>query len=314
MTSNFFIALGAVVPLFILIGIGAMVKFLRLLTETELNHINRMVFKVFFSIMMFYNLYTADFASAFRPKLIVFGSLGVIALFVLSMAAAYALEKEVPIRRGAMAQAIFRSNFVLLGIPIIGNIFGANELAIPTMMIAFIVPIYNVLAVIALETCRGGKLHLYPTIKNILKNPMILGAIFAGIARFIGISLPAPVLKPLGEVAAATTPVALIILGASFRLGSTREHRWELIFCTVSKLVLAPALMLGLAAWLGFRGVDFVTLIAIFATPCAVASFAMAQQMGSDAELAGNCVIFTSGLSCFTIFCWLLATKSLGLF
>ena len=72
--------------------------------------------------------------------------------------------------------------------------------------------------------------------------------------------------------------------------------------------------MLGLAAWLGFRGVDFVTLIAIFATPCAVASFAMAQQMGSDAELAGNCVIFTSGLSCFTIFCWLLATKSLGLF
>ena len=79
---------------FILIGIGAMVKFLRLLTETELNHINRMVFKVFFSIMMFYNLYTADFASAFRPKLIVFGSLGVIALFVLSMAAAYALEKN----------------------------------------------------------------------------------------------------------------------------------------------------------------------------------------------------------------------------
>ena len=314
MSSNFFIALGAVVPLFILIGIGALVKHLKLLTETELNHVNRMVFKVFFCIMMFYNLYTADFASTFRPQLILFGCLGVLALFLLALGASFALEKEVPLRRGAMAQAIFRSNFVLMGIPIVGNIFGPEGLAIPTMMIAFIVPMYNILAVIALEMGRGGRPQLLPTIINILKNPMILGAIAAGVARLIGLYLPAPVLKPLGEVAAATTPVALIVLGASFRLGSTREHRWELVFCTASRLLIAPAIMLGLAAYLGFRGIDFVTLIAIFASPCAVASFAMAQQMGSDAELAGNCVIFTSGLSCLTIFGWILAGKTLGLF
>ena len=108
--------------------------------------------------------------------------------------------------------------------------------------------------------------------------------------------------------------MALIILGASFRLGTTSHHRWELIFCSATRLLLAPALLLALAACLGFTGVDFVTLIAIFATPCAVASFAMAQQMGSDAELAGNCVIFTTGLSCFTIFGWILVTKTLGLF
>ena len=314
MTSNFFIAVSAVVPMFILIGIGAMVKQLKLLTEEELNHVNRMVFKVFFCIMMFYNLYMADYAAAFRPKLIVFGCLGVLFLFLLGMGAAYALEKKVPIRRGAMAQAIFRSNFVLYGIPLVGNIFGSEGLAVPTMMIAFIVPMYNVLAVVALETCRGGKLDLWPTCKDILKNPMILGAIAAGIARLIDLHLPASVLKPLGEVAAATTPVALIILGASFRLGTTSHHRWELIFCSATRLLLAPALLLALAACLGFTGVDFVTLIAIFATPCAVASFAMAQQMGSDAELAGNCVIFTTGLSCFTIFGWILVTKTLGLF
>ena len=276
MTSNFFIAVSAVVPMFILIGIGAMVKQLKLLTEEELNHVNRMVFKVFFCIMMFYNLYMADYAAAFRPKLIVFGCLGVLFLFLLGMGAAYAFEKKVPIRRGAIAQAIFRSNFVLYGIPLVGNIFGSEGLAVPTMM--------------------------------------ILGAIAAGLARLIDLHLPASVLKPLGEAAAATTPVALIILGASFRLGTTSHHRWELIFCSATRLVLAPALLLTLAAWLGFTGVDFVTLIAIFATPCAVASFAMAQQMGSDAELAGNCVIFTTGLSCFTIFGWILVTKTLGLF
>ena len=72
--------------------------------------------------------------------------------------------------------------------------------------------------------------------------------------------------------------------------------------------------MLSAADLLGFRGVDFVTLVSIFCTPCAVASFAMAQQMDSDAALAGNCVVFTSAFSCFTIFGWILLFKNLGMF
>jgi predicted permease len=45
-----------------------------------------------------------------------------------------------------------------------------------------------------------------------------------------------------------------------------------------------------------------------------VASFAMAQQMGSDADLAGNCVVYTSALSCLTIFGWVFFLKTMGLF
>ena len=55
-------------------------------------------------------------------------------------------------------------------------------------------------------------------------------------------------------------------------------------------------------------------LIAIFASPCAVVSFAMAQQMGGDADLAGNCVAFTSALSCVTMFGWILLFKTLDIF
>ena len=95
----------------------------------------------------------------------------------------------------------------------------------------------------------------------------------------LGIPLPEPVLKPVRQVAAATTPVALIILGASFKMGSSREALHQLIACVSARLLIVPALMLSLAVALGFRGVDLVTLVAIFATPCAVASFAMAQQI-----------------------------------
>lgn len=313
MFSNLIVALSAVVPLFFLMSIGAFVKFQKLLTDEELKHMNRMIFRIFFCCMMFYSIYTTNLATTFRPKLILFGACGVLAIFFLLMLIVPKIEKENK-KRGVMVQAIFRSNFVLMGVPIVANIFGDENIAVSTMMIAIIVPLYNILAVFALETFRGGKFSIFPILKGVIKNPMILGAIFGGIFLILGIKIPNPILKPLGQISAATTPVALIILGASFKFGSTSEHKKQLFFCVFGRLILVPSIILTTAIFLGFRGVDFVTLIAIFGTPCAVVSFAMAQQMDGDSELAGNCVVFTSALSCFTIFLWILLFKSLNIF
>lgn len=311
MFSNFLVAVGAVVPLFCLMSIGVFVKRSKLMTDEELVHTNRMVFKVFFFCMMFYNIYITDLASTVRPGLMLFGAAGVFSVFLAATALICIFEPSNK-RRGAMSQAIFRSNFVLMGIPLVGNIFGEDQLAIPTMMIAVIVPIYNVLAVFVLETFRGGHWDLGGILLGVLKNPMILGAIVAVVFRLLDIPVPRPILKPIGQVAAATTPVALIILGASFKGGSFHAHLPQLIACTLSRLLLVPGVMLGLAVYLGFRGIDLVTLVAIFATPCAVASFAMAQQMDSDADLAGNCVVFSTAFSAVSLFAWIVIFHSLG--
>lgn len=311
--SNFIVAVSAVVPMFCLMSIGAFVKYQKWLTDEELNHMNRMVFRVFFCCMMFHSIYTTDLSATFRPKLMLFGACGVLTVFFLLMLIVPKIEPENK-RRGVIIQAIFRSNFVLMGVPIVANIFGDENIAVSTMMIAVIIPLYNILAVFALETFRGGKFSLLPILKGVLKNPMILGAIAGALLLILKIHVPAPILKPIGQISAATTPVALIILGASFKFGSTHEHRKQLFGAIFGRLILVPAIMLTTAIFLGFRGIDFVTLIAIFGTPCAVVSFAMAQQMGGDADLAGNCVVFTSALSCFTIFCWILLFKTLGIF
>ena len=313
MFGNFIVALSAVIPMFCLMSIGAFVKYQKLLSDEELNHMNRMVFRVFFCCMMFHSIYTTDLSTTFRPKLMLFGACGVLAVVFLLFLIIPRIEPDNK-RRGVMIQAIFRSNFVLMGIPIVANIFGDANIAVATMMIAVIIPIYNILAVFVLETFRGGKFAILPILKGIFKNPMILGAIAGATCLILGIHIPSPVLKPIGQISAATTPVALIILGASFKFGSTHEHRPQLLGCIFGRLILVPSIMLTTAILLGFRGIDFVTLIAIFGTPCAVVSFAMAQQMNGDADLAGNCVVFTSALSCFTIFFWILLFKTLGMF
>lgn len=313
MLSNFIVALSAVVPMFCLMLIGAIVKYRKWLTEEELNHMNRMVFRVFFFCLMFHSIYTTKISETLRPSLILFGAGGVLITFLLLMIIVPKIERENK-KRGVIVQAIFRSNFVLFGVPIVANIFGDENIAVSTMMITIIIPIYNILAVFALETFRGGRFLILPILKGVLTTPMILGAIAAAIFLLLNIKIPSPVLKPIGQIASATTPVALIILGASFKFGSIRAHVKQLAMCVFGRLILVPGIILTLAIILGFRGVDFVTLLAIFGTPCAVVSFAMAQQMGGDSDLAGNCVVFTSALSCFTIFLWILLFKTLGIF
>ena len=313
MFSNFVVAVSAVIPIFVLIGIGLFVKHAKLMTPEELKHTNRMVFKVFFFCMMFSNIYHANFEDGFDPSLVVFGMASVTALFLASVAFSLWFEKDNP-KRGTMTQAIFRSNFVILGIPIVVNIFGEEAAVIPTMMIAAIVPLYNIYAVLELESFRGGKFELVPILIRVLKNPMIDGIILGALCRFLPFPIPDPILKPIAQIGASTTPVALIILGASFEKGGIADSRRDLWACTIARLIVVPAIMLAAGAALGFRDAEFVTLIAIFATPCAVASYAMAQQMGGDAPLAGNCVVFTSALSAFTMFGWIFVTKTMGLF
>ena len=313
MLSNFFVALGGVVPLFCLMAVGVFVKRSRFLSEEELLHVNRMVFRVFFFFMMFYNIYISDPGTAFQPLLMLFGAGGVLFTALVFTGIVCRIEQD-NARRGPMIQAIFRSNYVLMGIPLVGNIFGDAVIAIPTMMIAAIVPLYNVLGVFVLETFRGGRFDLLHILRGVLMNPMILGAIAGALCRLVQLPIPAPILKPIAQIAAATTPVALIILGASFHGGSYHAHLRQLIFSVAARLIIVPAIVLPIAVALGFRDVELVTLIAIFSTPCAVAGFAMAQQMQADAELAGNCVVYSSALSCFTIFGWVFLLKTMGFF
>ncbi len=313
MFSNFIIAVEAVLPIFIIMWIGMLVRRKGLVDEYDVKKINKLVFTVFFPVLMFSNLYGKDISGAINKKLMIFGVVAVLAFYALTVIVVTRIVKSQK-TRGAMIQAIFRSNFVIMGIPIVSNIYGSENLILPSVMITVIVPIYNVLAVTTLEVFRGSKPNAMHIVKQILKNPMILGAIAGIFAVIIDLHLPSFLENIVSSMSTAATPLALLTLGAFLDFSKISDRRKDIAICVIGRLLVAPALGLPLGAMLGFRGAEFVTLIAIFAAPSAVSSFPMAQQMDSDAELAGDAVVFSSMFSCFTMFLWIFVTKSLGLF
>lgn len=311
MLTNFSIAVEAVLPVFLLMLLGMASRKIALLDDTELDHVNGAIFRVMFPFMMFYNIYSADFSGVILPGYFAFCILMLLAVYFLGTGITLLAEKD-NYSRGALIQAMYRGNLVLMGIPIMQNLMGEEAMGLTTVMVAIVVPLYNILAVITLEVFRGGDLHIGSLLKKILTNPLIFGALLGILGAFSGLRLPTVLEKPIGQIASSATPAALLVMGASFHFRSIRENLRNIVLGVIGKLLISPAIALTAAYWLGFRGVPLALLIIMFGAPCAVSGYTMAQQMDSNGDLAAGCLIFTSLLSCVTICGWIFLFKQLG--
>ncbi len=308
------LAVNAVSPLFFSMAAGFLAQKAGILTRQDVPKINKVAFQVFLPCLLFYNIYTSDLSAAVRPKLILFAVVGVLIVFTASYLGVLRFVPQ-PERRGVISQAIFRSNYVIMGIPIAQALVGSENLGPVAILVAIVVPMFNFMAVFVLESFRGGKANIGTVLMGIVKNPLIISSVLGIVFLLLHIRLPKPADQAVASLGGVATPLQLFLLGAFFRFSGLRRYLKPLSAVTFIKLALTPAVMLGSAALLGFRNVEFVALIGVFASPTAVNSFTMVQQMHcGDEELAGDIVVCTSAFSVLSLFLWIWAFKSLGIF
>lgn len=305
----------AILPVFILMLLGYILRLLKVTDKKGFDAANKLVFKVFLPTLVFYNIYEAESVKIFDVKLICFTVVGVVAVFVAGYFAVMGLSKENS-KRGVMLQSFFRSNFAILGIPLVNYICGDSVSGLTSLMVAVIVPLFNIFAVVALERFRDGneKLNVPRLIKGVATNPLIVGCFIGIIFLLLGIKLPAILEKSVKDISSIATPLAIIVLGSNFVFSSVKGYVRELAICVSTRLVIVPLIMLPIAVWFGFSGEALACLLITFASPVAVSSFAMSQQMGGDENLSAQIVVITSVLCLVTLFVWIFVLSYLGLF
>lgn len=307
------ISANAVLPMCLVMALGYGTRRLGWIRREEISAINKIAFRIFLPCLLYYNVYCSDLSGSFDPLLMAYAVGGVLLTFGLSLGYTLLTEK-LPERRGVMIQGMFRSNYVIMGIPVATALLGAGQLGTVSILIAVVVPLFNMLSVVVLEVFRGQKPKPLHILGQIAKNPLVIGSVLGILTLAAGIRLPHILEQTIQNISAIASPLQLFLLGAFFQFSGLKTYRRELVTVSAAKLIVAPGLFLGLGALLGFRGVAFVSLIGIFASPTAVNSFTMAQQMGGDAELAGDIVVTTSAVSILTMFLWIFLFKSLGVF
>ena len=309
--ENLLLSFNIVLPLFLCILLGYFLRRIRFFDDAVLKKMNACVFKVFLPIYLFNNVYTTDLSAAFNAKLMIFSVISVFVLFGLLMLVIPLLEKENP-KRGVIIQAIFRSNFALFGLPLAISLCGEEKAGPTSLLVGFIIPIYNVLAVVVLEVFRGGKPDVKKILKGIVTNPLIIASLLGILINLTGFRIPTAVHKAVKDLGGVATPLSLVVLGGSFIFSHMKQYTKQILIGVGGKLIISPLIFVTAGILLGFRNEYLAPILIMFGAPAAVSSFTMAEQMGGDGELAGQLVVLTSAFSILTIFLWIFGLKQLG--
>lgn len=300
--ENLLISFNVVMPTFLILFLGYLLVQIKIIDRQFLSQANSLTFRVLLPCMLFYNIYRTDLHEVFNAKIFIF-AIG--SLLILFAVLCFAVPKIITQRKrqGVVIQGIFRSNYLIFGVSIVTNIFGENGATTASMLGAALIPMYNVLAVIALEsfTCES-KINLKNTVKSIAVNPLILATLSAMIVSLCKIPFPNFIDNTLNDISKTATPLALLVLGGDFDLKSAKGNL-RLAFSTVFiKLVAVPLVFVPIAIALGFRDAELLSLAVSYSSPIAVSSYIMAQQAKADYQLAGQLVVLSSCFCLFTIF------------
>lgn len=290
---------------------GYVIRKLGILETETFQSLNRMIFKIFIPIMLFINIYESDFTSALDISLLLYAMLAVIIFYLLLCLIVPRFVKTRP-DASVMIQGIYRSNLVLFGITVGTNLYPNRDIGVIAALSAFVVPLYNILSVILFESFRGQKASFRRALKGIITNPLVIGGVLGILFSLSGIRIPAVFENTLAQMGEMASPFALICLGGMLSFKSMKHHKKKLSVVMAGRLFIVPVIGLSIGILMGYRDVALVGLLAVFASPTAVASGPMAQAMGGNGQLAGEIIATTSAGCIISIFLLILCLKSFG--
>lgn len=335
MGQIFMTAANAVLPIVLMILLGYFLKQIGFFNKEFLAVGNKLVFKICLPMTLFMSVYSIDSLRDVRWDVVLYCVALTLLIFGLGIVTAIRTTKVIA-RRGVMVQCIFRSNFAIIGLPLAVAVGGDQAEAVAAVVTAFVVPLFNVLAVVALSIFDDQQKNrsIGSVLLNILKNPLILGIAAAFLCQLIRqaqVSLlgetvftlqdQLPFLyKVMSQLKSITTPLALMVLGGQFVFSAAKGMMKEIVIGTAWRVVIAPVIGVGIAVLLSkytaliqFGTNEYPALVGLFGSPVAVSSAIMAKQMGADDQLATQYVVWTSICSMVTVFLLVSAMIAMGL-
>ena len=312
--QNLVLIFGLVCPVFLIIALGYFLKRLGTINTNFIRLSTKIVFNVSLPALIFTEVSKVSLDEVFDIKMLVFVYSGIIVSFIIIWLISIPLLKNGK-DRGAFIQGSFRSNFAIIGLALISNIFGSDKLGKASLLLAFIVPLFNILSVIALmvPNRKEKQLNAAKTLLEIIKNPLIIAVMLAIPFSHYRWNLPGIVLTTADYLAALSLPLALIGIGGFMNFEDIKKASFTAILSSTIKLVLIPLSACFIAYELDFPASDMGIIFIFFGCPTAIVSFIMAEAMGSNGKLAGNIVLMTTLGSIITITTGLFILKQNGL-
>jgi malonate transporter and related proteins len=216
-------------------------------------------------------------------------------------------------RASVMALAGIYSNTLMIGVPLVGLVYGQSGQVLLFTLISLHALILLSLATLVLElqvaheqaAQSGASLSIWRTVGSAIKTSIIHPVplpILAGIAySFTGWGLHPVIDKPLNLLSGAFGPLALLLVGITLSQTPVGSHLKSALRLSLVKTVVHPLLMAA-AGWLmGLRGMPLGVMVLSAALPIGANVFLFSQRYRKEEELITAAVAVSTAVTMFTI-------------
>ncbi|MCZ7615988.1 MAG: AEC family transporter [Ignavibacteriaceae bacterium] len=224
MIDNIIFTGNVIAPVFLLVALGYFVKRINVINENFVEVTSKFVYSVSLPALVFINIARIDLSEAIEFDQIIYVYAATLISFFLIWIFSIPFIKDGK-NLSVFVQGAYRSNFAIVGLAIISKLFGAYALGKAAIVLAFILPLYNILAVIILTVPlrKERKLDMKSTAYEILFNPLIIAVIVGLPFSYYKIELPYFINLTIGFLSELALPLALIGIGGSLNIQNIKK-------------------------------------------------------------------------------------------
>jgi malonate transporter and related proteins len=291
---------GALLPTFILIALGYIVRARNIATAEQFGMVNRFGYFVLYPAFLFTLVSGANFAGADAGPFLLALLIGFLSLVVLALGLRLFFRGEDAAYTSLFQGSVRWNGFALLAAA--AGLYGEQGPELIGLAFGPLVLTINIICVIVLSIWGSARATTTRAVfDQIVVNPLILGCAAGLAANFAGLHDIGPVTDALGLLGQAAMPVALMCVGAGLDFKALRRAGVKVATASVMRLVVAPSLTYGACLLIGVAPLPTAVAVGIASTPTAAAAYTFAREMGGDAQLMAAIITATTLLSFITM-------------
>ncbi|MDN4546742.1 AEC family transporter [Pseudomonas sp. C32] len=281
--------LTALLPIALLIVLGAWLRRRQFLAETFWAQAERLAYYVLLPSLFFHGLATAKLDGVPIQSMVSVLILSTVVVSLMLLGARALITQDNAAFTSVFQGGIRFNNYV--GVSAAAGLFGVQGVALAAVANAAIVPTVNILCVLVFAKYgSGGRMSFSKVPNQLALNPLVLACFAGGFIQVLGWELPVgiePMLKALGQ---ASLPLGLICVGAALEFGSMKQWLRPVGYSSLVKFLFMPLVTLGACHVFGLEGKAAIAALMFQALPTASSSYIMARQLGGDAPLMAGII------------------------
>ena len=297
------LVIAALLPVFLLIVLGFVLKRTLLRLETQWHGLERLTYYVLFPVLLVQTLVKADLSNV--PVAGVGGALLLSALLMSLLC----LGLRPLLARCAVDGPAFTSIFqgatrwqTYVALSVSGNLYGDTGLALASVAMVAIIPLVNVFSVAVLaHYAASEKQSVRAVAMTVVRNPLIWACAIGLALNVLHVPLPRIWDEVADALGRSSLAIGLLVTGAGLQLAGMFRPSLAASVAVFLKLVLMPVLAIALAIWFGVTGSSLAIVAACAAVPTSASAYVLARQMGGDAPLLAQIITLQTILAAITM-------------